>query len=202
MTFATQPASGTAGQALPSFQVSVHDASASPVAGVLVTLTVGANPGGSGLSGTPSKLTNASGAAVFSNVELNRGGHGYSLDASAGVFTARSLPFDVAGFASAGNTSAISRVAHTATRLLDDHVLVAGGSPAVGVATTTVESYDPVTRWFTLSGSMMTPRAGASAVMLPDGRVLVTGGSNGTSAVATAESTTRARASTRRWLTR
>jgi hypothetical protein len=61
---------------------------------------------------------------------------------------------------------------HTATRLLDGKVLVAGGvgSPA------RAELYDPGTGSWTTTGKMVTSRVGGIATLLPDGKVLVAGG--------------------------
>jgi hypothetical protein len=50
-------------------------------------------------------------------------------------------------------------------------VLIAGGA-----GDATAEIYDPSTGAFTVTGSMSTPRSGASSTLLPDGRVLIVGG--------------------------
>jgi WD40 repeat protein len=68
---------------------------------------------------------------------------------------------------------------HTATLLPNGTVLVAGGDVprgggAVGSAHAAV--YDPVTATWTTTGSMITPRLAHTAALLPDGRVLVSGG--------------------------
>ena len=58
----------------------------------------------------------------------------------------------------------------TPTLLHDGTVLVPGG------VTAPAELYDPVSGSWTATASMRTPRNGYTATMLPDGRVLVTGG--------------------------
>jgi hypothetical protein len=72
------------------------------------------------------------------------------------------------------------RAGHVAVRLGDGRVLVAGGWYEAGAETfnadVTAEIFDPATQTFTEVGSMETPRADAAALLLPDGRVLVTGG--------------------------
>jgi diguanylate cyclase (GGDEF)-like protein len=75
----------------------------------------------------------------------------------------------------------------TATLLPDGRVLFAGGdAPAQGGQSVTpsavAELYDAGTGSFTLAGSMTTPRDGAVAVRLADGRVLVLGGTSGNEA--------------------
>ncbi len=65
-----------------------------------------------------------------------------------------------------------TRVWHTATRLPDGKVLLAGGQGEISA-----ELFDPVTSTFTVTGSMGKERYGHAATLLPDGRVLITGGS-------------------------
>ena len=71
---------------------------------------------------------------------------------------------------------------HSATRLADGRVLVAGGRdnncrdacPLYALAS--AEIYDPATGTFAPTGSLNVSRYGHSAALLPDGRVLVLGG--------------------------
>jgi N-acetylneuraminic acid mutarotase len=70
---------------------------------------------------------------------------------------------------------------HAATVLSDGRVLVTGGlvgttATSDGVASSTVEIYDPVANTWTTTGSMRSPRSLHAAVLLRDGRVLVAGG--------------------------
>jgi Galactose oxidase, central domain len=76
-----------------------------------------------------------------------------------------------------------SRHFHTATRLLDGRVLIAGGeTPSEGMGTATSELYDPKTATFSPTGSMTTPRIFHTATLLHDGRVLMAGGNGDSSA--------------------
>jgi hypothetical protein len=73
----------------------------------------------------------------------------------------------------------------TATRLANGSVLIAGGntqetnSPG---SLASAELYDPVSGKFSATGAMTTPREMHSATLLLDGRVLIVGGINITSA--------------------
>jgi hypothetical protein len=74
------------------------------------------------------------------------------------------------------------RAAHTATLLRDGRVLIAGGLscchalPAPFFFASSAEIYDPATGGLTATGSMHDERGLHAAALLPDGRVLITGG--------------------------
>jgi Galactose oxidase, central domain len=74
------------------------------------------------------------------------------------------------------------RDGHTATLLRDGTVLIAGGywaSPPYGsgeVFAVSSELYDPASGIFTAAADMTSPRAGHTATLLMDGRILMVGG--------------------------
>jgi uncharacterized repeat protein (TIGR01451 family) len=83
-------------------------------------------------------------------------------------------------FAITGNMT-IPRFAHTATRLPSGKVLIAGGSTLTPpyldpMPVTLAELYDPTTGTFTATGSMNDARWRHTATLLPNGKVLITGG--------------------------
>lgn len=87
---------------------------------------------------------------------------------------------DSGQFAATGSMS-VPRSSHTQSTLQNGTVLVAGGEGgSCGFFCLAIwdssELYDPAAGTFTAGGMMTTPRADHTATVLPDGRVLVTGG--------------------------
>lgn len=120
------------------------------------------------------------------------GGWGAKLPlASAEIYDPATGQFSLAGEMPEG------RALHALVTLADGRVLVVGGSGepgANGFPTyyATALLYDPATATFTPTGDLAQPRDQAAAALLPDGRVLVAGGSRiegnpGSVAVAMAE---------------
>ena len=86
----------------------------------------------------------------------------------------------------------VARESHTATLLQDGRVLIVGGirSPDGGFHWATLadaEIYDPVTGTFSLTGSLNDARCFHTATLLPNGKVLITGGSGTLNTLASAE---------------
>jgi MBG domain (YGX type)/Kelch motif/Galactose oxidase, central domain len=84
------------------------------------------------------------------------------------------------------STMLIERRGHTATRLSDGRVLIAGGENSSGLLNQT-ELYDSSSSTFSAAASMGAARADHSATLLADGRVLIAGGRNGGGALETTE---------------
>ena len=89
---------------------------------------------------------------------------------------------------------ATSRIHSQRETLPDGRILVVGGSNTTGVDGSasvfhaTAELYDPVTGTWTTTGSLTTGgRALHTSSRLPDGRILITGGWNGSAALSSAE---------------
>ncbi len=74
------------------------------------------------------------------------------------------------------------RFGHTATRLPSGNILIAGGSGRTGggafAPTPGAEIHDPALRTFTFTGPMGAARFGHTAILLPNGKVLLVGGAD------------------------
>lgn len=81
-----------------------------------------------------------------------------------------------------GPNLTVARCSHGAVRLLDGRILIAGGMTNAGGANTGgpaithCEIYDPATDTFSPTGAMAQPRSALALTLLPDGRVLASGG--------------------------
>lgn len=117
-----------------------------------------------------------------------RFGPHFALLAWSGMFLLSPALLSASDFFQTGNLQS-RRAAHSATRLLDGRILIAGGYtiPVGASAVDTAEVYDSQTGLTTPVGGMTTPRRSHTATLLPDGRVLITGGSSNTGFLASAE---------------
>lgn len=70
------------------------------------------------------------------------------------------------------------RAAHTATRLRDGRVFIAGGFIGSERRLASTEIFDPTTKQFTPAANMSMARASHTATLLPNGKVLIAGGFN------------------------
>ena len=84
LVFSVQPTSASAGVAIvPAVRVTAATSSGSvdPTFVSPVIVSIGANPGGGGLSGTRT-VTAIAGVATFANLSINTPGNGYTLTAA------------------------------------------------------------------------------------------------------------------------
>jgi Galactose oxidase, central domain len=83
-----------------------------------------------------------------------------------------------AGTFSATGNMLTARASQTATLCPNGKVLIAGGisQPLAAQGLSSAELYDPTAGTFSATGSMSVPRISHTATLLPDGRVLITGG--------------------------
>jgi hypothetical protein len=82
----------------------------------------------------------------------------------------------------------VARFGHAAASLIDGNVLIAGGHiSASPFATAQVDVYNAASGTWSAKAGMSTPRDWPEATLLADGRVLVSGGGNGSTVLASAE---------------
>jgi hypothetical protein len=104
-------------------------------------------------------------------------------DASANPLSSTEIYDPVAKTFTPGPDMTVGRSGHTATLLGDGRVLIIGGdwggTTGLQMPAGTAEVYDPSSRGFTATGSLLIPRASPNATLLANGKVLVTGGTTG-----------------------
>jgi hypothetical protein len=97
LVFTTQPTTTIAGQAIPPVVVTARDAFGNIATGFTgaVTVALGVNPGGGGLSGTKT-VAAVAGVATFGDLSIARSGVGYTLTARVtGLSAVASTAFDI-----------------------------------------------------------------------------------------------------------
>jgi alpha-tubulin suppressor-like RCC1 family protein len=113
LDFTIQPASSLANTIFPAIAVAVEDAGGNKITAppMIVSLSIGINPGNATLSGV-TQVPTENGVATFSNVRVTAPGNGYTLVASApNLSNAVSVPFNM----TVGSASKLAFVAQPIT---------------------------------------------------------------------------------------
>ena len=117
-----------------------------------------------------------SGDAIVSGPLYRSTRYRLSVQNSVGMVVTRDLHVTLSGPGTfqptSGQPVTPTRSYHTATRLLDGRVFIAGNT-SLGVTT---EIFNPVTQTFTSGPNLLIGRSRHQAVLLADGRVLIVGG--------------------------
>jgi hypothetical protein len=129
------------------------------------------------------------------NMTMARNGHSAALltdgevliaggEATGGLTTAAELYNPATGNFTARGSMGTARENFTATTLPNGEVLIIGGTTGCAptcAAAGTAELYDPASGTFSPTGSLVTARAGQTATLLPNGEVLIAGGTGDSS---------------------
>jgi hypothetical protein len=154
------------------------------------------NPNTSSFANTGAMATARSAPAVLLNngTVLTAGGYACDGSGNCSSLSGAEIYNPVAGTFNSAGTMTTPRSGHTMTVLSNGTVLIAGGENCTSAASwsctvlSTAEIYDPNAGTFTSAfSSMITPRYGASAVLLNSGSVLIVGGISGSNLAAVAE---------------
>jgi hypothetical protein len=187
LAFVQQPTAATAGQTIsPAVSVQIQDASGNGTTSTAsVAIAILNNPSSGTLSGT-TPVNAVSGTATFSNLSINKGGTGYTLQAtSAGLTAAASASFSINNPAptltsiapTSGNLSDTLDVVLNGTNYISG-VSSASFGPNITVNSTTVNSSTKITANITIgAGATVGPRdvsvtnstPGGGTATLPNG---------------------------------
>src|SRR5205085_2332289 len=168
LAFVQQPATTTAGQTItPAVTVQIQDANGNLTNSTAsVGIAILTNPSSGTLSGT-TPVNAGSGTATFSDLSINKGGAGYTLQAtSAGLTSATSAPFDINNPAPtltsiapiSGNLSDTLDVVFNGTNYISGVTTVSFGAK-ITINTVTVNTSIKLTANITIgSGAAVGPR--------------------------------------------
>jgi N-acetylneuraminic acid mutarotase len=125
---------------------------------------------------------------VDASVEPSATADDSALPSQTGSAAASETPDEQVPASWTSTGSMVEATRETATLLLNGQVLVTGGfGPIPDSPLAAADLYDPGSRTWSVTGSMVTPHGGHTATLLSDGTVLVAGGGSGSGPLASAE---------------